>query len=800
MGDWANDVRYGVRMIVKRPGTSAIAIVALGLGIGLTTVMFSIVEGVLLRGLPFEGGDRVMSLSRDNLLRPDQKASVPVDDFLDWQARQHSFEGLAAYTDDSVILSGDSGFSERYDGVRVSPNTMSLLHVRPVVGRDFVDADTAPGAPAALLLGHGVWMSRYGGDPSVVGRTLQADGTPAVIIGVMPEKFAFPKDAELWLPLSTTAPVKRGAGPQVGVVGLLKRGVSSGHASTELTTIAAQLALEHPENQNTTASFGPFIERSIPARVRNTLVTMLGAVFGVMLIACVNVTNLQLARAMERAKEVAIRSALGSSRWRIVRQLLVEGLVLSAAGSLLGLAIAQGGTAVFMRAIADTRPPFWIDVRLDPVVLLFVAGITVATALVSSVMPGWRVARTDVNAILNDETRGTTGLRMGVFSRWLVVIEVTASCVLLIVSGLMIRSILATSRLDYPFPTKDVFWAHMTLLAGDRPSNALALEIEQIEERVAHVPGVRAAALSTGLPGDSSNTTLTLEGQPDQNGPDRPHAHRLVATPGFFRVMRVAPVAGRLIAADDRAGQPPVAVVDQTFVTRYLTGGPTLGRRFRFGDEKQPWLTIIGIVPDLAPPGQSNPPPATAYVAMAQSPVENVSLLAWTANDPVSLTAPIRAAVAEINDRLPITGANSVAAQLWKDGWALRVFGGLFLVFGFAALVLASAGLYGVMAFSVRRRTQEIGVRMALGASRGRVLRMVLWQGIWRVAAGVALGLVPGWFVGTLMRALLEHVEASDPVVHTATVVTLLGAGVLACFVPALRAASVDPLTALRRD
>ena len=244
-----------------------------------------------------------------------------------------------------MILSGDSGFSERYDGERVSPNTMSLLHVRPVIGRDFVDADIAPGAPAVLLLGHGVWMSRYGGDPSVVGRTLQADGTPAIIIGVMPEKFAFPSEAELWRPLSITAPVKRGAGPQVGVFGLLKRGVSREKASTELTAIATQLALEHPENQNTTASFGPFVERSVPARVRTTLVTMLGAVFGVMLIACVNVTNLQLARAMERAKEVAIRSALGSSRWRIVRQLLVEGLLLSAAGSLIGLAIAQGGTA-----------------------------------------------------------------------------------------------------------------------------------------------------------------------------------------------------------------------------------------------------------------------------------------------------------------------------------------------------------------------------------------------------------------------------------------------------------------------
>jgi putative ABC transport system permease protein len=340
----------------------------------------------------------------------------------------------------------------------------------------------------------------------------------------------------------------------------------------------------------------------------------------------------------------------------------------------------------------------------------------------------------------------------------------------------------------------------MILTPDDGVAGAQALEIERIEERVAGVPGVRAAGLSTGLPGGGSNTTFAIEGEPAATGADRPHAGRLVATPGFFRVMRVAPVAGRLITADDRLGKPTVAVVDQTFARRYLTAGPVVGRQVRFDGDNQPWLTIVGVVPDLAPPGQSNPPPATAYVAMAQSRVQNVSLLAWTANDPVSLTASIRSAVAEINDRVPITGANSVAAELWKQGWALRVFGGLFLIFGFAALGMASVGLYGVMAFSVRRRTQEIGVRMALGASRSRVLRMILWQGLWRVVVGVVLGLVPGWFVATLMRALLESVDAADPVVHTATIATLLAAGASACLVPALRAASVDPLTALRRD
>jgi putative ABC transport system permease protein len=805
MGGWGRDLRYGVRMLARRPGASTIAVVALALGIGLTTVMFSIVEGVILRGLPFDGGDRIMRLDRLNLARPGQRQSVPVDDLLDWRARLHAFDGLAGYTTSAAVVSGDSRYTERYEVAHVTSNLFGVLRVRPVVGRDFTDADVVPGAPAVAIIGFGLWTARYGQDPAVVGRTLKVDGALTTVVGVMPAKFGFPQDAEMWLPQALTPPVTRGEGPPLSVVGRLADGVSEGRASAELAAVARQLASEHPENKDIGATLGPFVQRSVPAQIASTFATMLGAVFGVLLIACVNVTNLQLARAMERAREIAIRTAIGSGRWRIVRQLLAEGLLLSAAGALLGLLIAQAGTSAFMRAIAGTHPPFWIDVHLDGAVLLFVAGITVAATLVSSLLPGWRIARVDVNAVLKDDARGSTGVRMGRFSRGLVIVEVTASCILLIVSGLMIRSIVATSRFDYPFSTDDVFMAGISL-PGDRSPADRVREFERIDARLALVPGVRAAALASGLPGRGGESRIRLEGAAVAEAARQPHAVRVTATPGYFRIIGASPLAGRLFTGDDRQGTALVAVVDQRFVRTCLSGGPAVGRRFRFGAfgakdaDADPWITIVGVIADRALPDDSGQP-ADVYVPLAQSPgTFATSVLLRTSANPVALTSSVRTAIGEIDDRVPVSDPNSVAGRLWDQGWPFRVFGGLFLTFGLAALVLAAAGLYGVMAFSVRRRTQEIGVRLALGASRGCVLRMVLWQGLWRVAVGVVAGIVPGWFVGTLMSALLSHVQATDPIVHLTTIATLVVTGVLACLAPALRAASVDPLVALRHE
>jgi putative ABC transport system permease protein len=801
MREWVQDLRYGARMVIKRPGTSAIAIIALALGIGLTTTMFSIVQGVILRGLPFEKSERILLVPRATVKQPDRRDDVTVHDLVDWRAQQKAFESLAAYSQRQVTISGETGFPERLRGLRMTPNTLSVLRVAPIVGRDFSEADAAPGAPAVALIGYRVWQARFKGDPGVVNTTVRIDSTPTTIVGVLPPKFGFPESHEIWTPANLTLPVKRGDGSRFQVIGRLRDGVSVDQAKSEMAAIARQLAATYPENKDVIARASPLIAESIPPRIRTTFYAMLTAVLGVMLIACVNVTNLQLARAAERAKEFAIRTALGSGRWRIVRQSIAEGLVLAIAGALLGLTIAQFGVTYFMGAIADTQPPFWIDVRLDPTVLAFVTAITVAAALVSSVVPGLRVARADSGAVLKDDTRGATSLRMGRFGRWLVIVEVAVSCILLVVSGLMIRSILTTSRLDYAYATRDVFFANIRFEDRTHPDQAGVLRaFEQLEEGLARLPGVRHVALSTGVPGSGFAPPFSLEGKTYANDDERPRAARLAVTPGYFDALSIPVRQGRLFTAGDTDGAEKVAVVDEAFAARHLADGPVLGRRIRIGDDKQPWLTIVGVIPSVVQAQQPGQIVESVYLPLAQVSERSVTILARTTGDPIALTGGVRSALAAVNAETPLANPNSLAGEYWRRGWAFRLFGGLFLTFGAAALVLAAAGLYGVMAFTVRRRTQEIGVRMALGASQRGVLRMILWQGVWRVAVGITIGLYPGWLLGKQMQALLSNVSPGDPTVYVITSLTMLGAGACASLVPALRASSVDPLTALRRD
>jgi predicted permease len=452
-----------------------------------------------------------------------------------------------------------------------------------------------------------------------------------------------------------------------------------------------------------------------------------------------------------------------------------------------------------MTAIADTRPPFWIDVRLDTTVLAFVMLITVAATLVSSLLPGLRVARTDASAVLKDDGRGSTSVRMGRFSRWLVIVEVAVSCVLLVVSGLMIRSIVKTSRVDYPFATRDVFFATAQFEQRTHPDNAAAYRaVEALEAQLARLPGARRVTIATSFPGSGNTSRFVVEGKPDIPVEQRPNTGQVVATPSYFDTLGVSVLQGRLFTSADAAGSEPVLVIDQAFAAKYLTGGPVLGRRIRVGDEKQPWRTIIGVVPDLVVQTDPAQTVESVYIPYAQMPMRGFTILVRTAGEPTAIASAVRAALAGVSPESSLNNANALDRELWRRGWALRLFGGLFLLFGAAALLMAAAGLYGVMSFTVRRRTHEIGVRMALGASRNGVLRMVLWQGIWRVGLGIALGLWPGWFLATQMRALLQNVSPSDPVVHVVTAVTLLVSGAVASLVPAFRASSIDPLTALR--
>lgn len=806
---WWQDVLYAGRMFRKRPGSTALAVVALALGIGLTTTMFSIVQGALLRGLPFDESERIMAIATVTPTSGNDTSPVRLHDFVDWRAQQRSFESIELVLPWQVTLRSTGAYADRYRSARVSPGLFQMLRVKPAMGRDFRDTDADAGAEGVVIIGHTVWETRFQSRPDVVGQSVFIDGNPHTIIGVMPPKFRFPQSQDLWLPYTVTLPDTRDAGLRVSVVGRLQAGVSERQAAAEMAGISTALAQQHPENKDLRARVDPYVRQVIGSEVVAVLFTMLGAVLGVMLIACVNVTNLQLARAADRMKEMAVRAALGSSRWRIIRQLLTEGLLLSSAGAVLGLAIAQLGVTLFSRAIVDTNPPFWIDVRIDTVVLVFVTAISALAALVASLVPAWRAAGADVNAGLKDDSRGTTSLKMGRFSRGLIIVEVAVSCLLLVVSGLMIRSIVAISTLDYPFPTTPVLYGQLSLDVAAFPTPAdMPPAYARIEETLSRVPGIAAAALGTAVPRPTGGAPFEVEGETYASLQARPRTGFIYATPSYFDVLEVAPLIGRSFSTADTDGRLRVAVVDQAFVAKHLRGEPPLGKRIRFGSvpgatTEAPWIEIVGVLPSLALAARTDQVTEMVYMPLAQASVRGVSLFARVASDsvdPVSLVPDVRKALAGVHESLPLTNTNSLAGELWQRGWATRVFGGLFLTFGVAALVLAAAGLYGVMAFSVHQRTPEIGVRMAMGADRRGVLGMILRQGLWRVAVGIVLGIVPGWQVGRLMGELIVGVSPADPIVHITTVVTLMATGALACLVPALRAASVSPVIALRGD
>ncbi len=809
MSGWARDFAYAGRLLVKRPGDSLLAIVALALGIGLTTTMFSIVQGVILRGLPFEGSDRIHAVTQSSLSDTSRGRSIGLHDYVDFRDQQQSFESLEAYNQAQVTLTGPGGYPEQVRAARITPGTFRALRATPALGRDFVAADAEPGASAVMIIGDTLWQTRFSSSPSAVGTVVNIDGRPTTIIGVMPEKFAFPQSQHAWLPFVVTPPATRGGGASASVLGRLRDGVTRDRANAEFEMLSSRLAQQHEANKNRRAWVDPWVETTLGRDVTGTLMTMLVAVFGVMVIACVNVTNLQLARAAERTREVAIRVAVGAGRWRIIRQTLAEGLVLSAIGAAAGLAIAWTGTRLFSDAIVDTNPPFWIDVRLDWVVLAFVTLIAVTAAMVSSLVPGWRLSRTDVNHAMKDEGRGTSSLRMGRFSRWLVVVEVTLSCALLVVSGLMVRSIVENSRFDVPFATEDVFYGGVRLDARTFPQPVDArIGRALVEERLAQVGGLRAVAIGSGYPGDGGSGPWDVEGRTFDSVDSRPQAEVIYGSPSYLDVLRVTPVLGRVFTSADTETSEAVAIVDESFARRHLPDGP-IGRRIREGQYTQeglvfdssPWLTVVGVVPALNEPGPSGRETGIVFRPIAQTEARFFNVLAAAANgEPWSVAGPVRAALAGVGDGLPLSNPNSLAAIIWQQGWPARVFGGLFTAFGFAALFLASVGLYGVMAFGVRQRTQEIGVRLAMGADRGGVLRMILWQGMWRVTLAVIVGLAPGWLLAGQLTELLRNVSPTDPVVFAVTAVTLLGTGLLACLVPALRASAVNPIVALRAE
>jgi putative ABC transport system permease protein len=804
------DLLLGVRSLRKEPSSAVIASITLALGIGLCAIAFSLVYGVFLRGLDVPRPDRLTLIYRANPSRNQEQLWVSAHDVYDWRAQQTSFESLAYYFDGTVNLAGPEG-PERYEGAFVSANLFDLLRVRPILGTTFRPGDEQPGAPLTVVLGHRVWSTRFRSDSALIGKSVIVNGEAATVLGVMADGFRFPENQDLWVAQrdDRAANPDRSRGTQFKVMGRLKDDVTWDQAGLQMTQIAQRLAQEYPEsNQGVTTRFMGIVEDDTGPELVAVFGAMQVATIFVLLIAIANVANLLMARATLRTREAALRTALGATRLRVVLPFFAETLVLAAVGAVLGIAIAYAGITMFDGATQAVGKPYYMTFALDLPVVLFVVGITVATALLASAAPAFYVLKTDVNATLKDESRGSSGVLGGGLTRVLVTAEIALSCALLIGAGLMVRSIVKLRTYEYPFTTENVFTASVRISDTEYPTpEARRSFFRSLTERLQALPRAQSVALTTNLPVDNSGRDIALAGEVYAREQDYPTVSSATVTPGFFSTFGTAVTRGRDFTESDDGASMPVAIVNQAFVDRFFPAREALGQRFAertARDSLGPWKTIVGIVPNLHMEGFDRGDrrrPWGYYAPLAQRDVRFASIAIHTAGpDAMALTGSVREAVRGLNPNLPIFEVNSMKGAIRQASWFFYVFGTLFIAFGAAALFMATVGLYGVLSFSVSRRMREMGIRMALGASGRDVVRLILRQGGKQIGIGLGFGLLAAYGLTRVIGILMFEVTPRDPQVFTVVVLVIGAVGTLASLIPARRATRTQPTVALRHQ
>jgi predicted permease len=804
------DLRYGWRMLAKNPGFTAVALLALALGIGANTAIFSVVNGVLLRPLPYADPGRLMTVYETS--REFRQMSVAYPNFLDWRRGNHSFTDIAAFRGDDFNFTG-FGQPERLRGEFVSASLLPVLGVNPLLGRNFMPQEDREGASGVVMLTYGLWKRRFGADPDILGKTMTLNARSYKVIGVLPSDFGFRRHAELYLPLAQYLSIElndRENHPGLYVVGRLKPDVTKAAAQAEMTSIGRALAQQYPKTNGGHGVAVVEMKDDLVGHIRPTLLLLLGAVGFVLLIACANVANLLLARSTARSREFAIRAALGADRLRVVRQLLTESVLLALGASVFGLLLASWGTRLVLAAVPNSLPRSQ-EIGLDSHVLLFTLAVSVLTGVLFGLAPAFHSSNVNPQESLKEGARGSGGGRHraeGVF----VVLEVGLAAVLLAGAGLMIQSIWRLWRVDPGFNTRHLLTTQVALSPTVMASPAaIRLAYRQLLDRVASIPGVQSASITSLIPlSDDDNEIPFWPGRGLQPPQDQmSSAMFYIGTPDYLRVMGIPLREGRFFTEQDTLASTPVVVIDDVMAKHLFPGQDAVGKQFSLivlGP-----VQVVGVVGHVKHWGLDSDDTAKIrneiYFPFMQVPdkfmpeaVAGLTLALRTAPDPLSVVSAVRAQVAGPTEDQPIFGVQTME-QIISDSLAERRFTMLLLIiFASTALVLAAVGIYGVMSYAVSRRTHELGVRLALGASRREILRLVVGEGMVLAAIGTVVGLTAALGLTRLMASLLYGVRPADPTTLAAVSLLLGGIALLACYIPAWRATKVDPLVALRYE
>ncbi|HEY2963920.1 MAG TPA: ABC transporter permease [Pyrinomonadaceae bacterium] len=801
-----NDIRYAIRNLLKRPAFTLIAALTLALGIGANSAIFSSVDALLLKPLPFPEIDRVVAIWDKEPSRGYVHNEVAMANYLDWRAQNHSFDQLALYRWWSVNLTGINT-PERVQGFLVTGNFFDVIGVKPFMGRNFTDEENQPGKDRVAIITHGLWQRRFGGDSDILNKTITTNGIVCSIVGVMPEGFNFPNNAVIYGPLEISPQLARNRQYHAFyVIGRLKPGVSIQSAQADTDNITARLEKQYPEtNTGVGATVFPIVADTVRKYDTGVWVAM-GAVAFVLLIACANVANLMLARASGRQKEIALRAALGASRWRIIRQLLTESMIVALLGGALGVLIAVWGIDALRAANpgdAARFAPGWNQLGINLQVLAFTMVLSIFSGLVFGLAPAWQVSKPNLNDALKEGSRQSSGRSHGLRSS-LVVFEVALSLVLLVCAGLFFRSFLTLFKTDPGFDPDNMLTMNLIVPSVKyKEESQVAAFYADLAQRMKARPGVESAAAVNYLPlgGSNSSDAYFIEGVPEPPPGQENIGRYRVCTPDYFSTMRIPIVKGRAFTEQDKAGAPPVVIVNETLARKHWPGQDAIGKRIRlYGPrDKAPWMEIVGVSKDVKHELTLEVTPEY-YLPHAQDPWNSMVLVARTTVEPTSLAAAIREDVWAIDKDQPVFDVRTMR-EVRSISVGLQTFSSTMTgIFAGVALLLASIGIYGVMAFVVTQRTQEIGIRMALGARRVDVLKLVLATGMKLAVIGLVIGLVAAWGVTRFFASLLVGVQPTDLLTFSVVSLCLLAAALLACYVPARRATKVDPLAALRYE